>query len=92
MLFKLLTLLFLQLECQASSPGFGNLDCLSLGNNLVVSEMVKPGAVLVDVGLTRVCHLGRNLVVGDVHRDARQVRDALSNLPIFRATHRWLLW
>ena len=54
--------------------------------------MVKPGAVLVDVGLTRVCHLGRNLVVGDVHRDARQVRDALSNLPIFRATHRWLLW
>ena len=68
------------------------MDCLSLGNNLVVSEMVKPGAVLVYVGLTRVCHLGRNLVVGDVHRDARQVRDALSNLPIFRATHRWLLW
>ena len=54
--------------------------------------MVKPGAVLVDVGLTRVCHLGRNLVVGDVHRDARQVRDALSNFPKFRATHRWLLW
>ena len=65
---------------------------MSLVYNPVVSEMVKPGAVLVDVGLTRVCHLGRNLVVGDVHRDARQVRDALSNLPIFRATHRWLLW
>ena len=65
---------------------------MSLVYNPVVSEMVKPGAVLVDVGLARVCHLGRNLVVGDVHRDARQVRDALSNLPIFRATHRWLLW
>ena len=65
---------------------------MSLVYNPVVSEMVKPGAVLVDVGLTRVCHLGRNLVVGDVHRDARQVRDALSNFPIFRATHRWPLW
>ena len=41
---------------------------------IITREMVKPGAVLVDVGLTRVCHLGKNLVVGDVHREARQVR------------------
>ena len=36
---------------------------------IITKEMVKPGAVLVDVGLTRVCHLGKNLVVGDVHRE-----------------------
>ena len=47
---------------------------------IITREMVKPGAVLVDVGLTRVCHLGKNLVVGDVHREARQVRDALSKV------------
>ena len=42
-----------------------------------VREIVKPGAVVVDVGLTRVCHLGKNLVVGDVHKEARQVWDSL---------------
>ena len=47
---------------------------------IITREMVKPGAVLVDVGLTRVCHLGKNLVVGDVHREARQVRNALSTV------------
>merc|ERR1712083_999393 len=48
---------------------------------IITSEMVKPGAVLVDVGLTRVCHLGRNLVVGDVHRDARQVASLVTPIP-----------
>ena len=60
---------------------------------IITREMVKPGAVLVDVGLTRVCHLGKNLVVGDVHREARQVRDALSKVfKLFGATHRWPHW
>ena len=57
--------------------------------------MVKPGAVLVDVGLTRVCHLGKNLVVGDVHREARQVRDEFlaKGIKLLGASHhRWLLW
>ena len=58
--------------------------------------MVKPGAVLVDVGLTRVCHLGKNLVVGDVHREARQVRVRkflAKGIKLLGATHhRWLLW
>ena len=56
---------------------------------------MKPGAVLVDVGLTRVCHLGKNLVVGDVHREARQVRDEFlaKGIKLLGTTHdRWLLW
>ena len=56
---------------------------------------MKPGAVLVDVGLTRVCHLGKNLVVGDVHREARQVRDEFlaKGIKLLGASHhRWLLW
>ena len=60
---------------------------------IITREMVKPGAVLVDVGLTRVCHLGKNLVVGDVHREARQVRNALSKvLNYLEQPHRWPLW
>jgi len=48
---------------------------------IITREMVKPGAVLVDVGLTRVCHLGKNLVVGDVHREARQVASLVTPVP-----------
>ena len=56
---------------------------------IITKEMVKPGAVLVDVGLTRVCHLGKNLVVGDVHREARQVRNeyCVKGLKLLGATH-----
>lgn len=48
---------------------------------IITKEMVKPGAVLVDVGLTRVCHLGKNLVVGDIHREARQVAALVTPVP-----------
>ena len=56
---------------------------------IITKEMVKPGAVLVDVGLTRVCHLGKNLVVGDVHREARQVRNecCVKGLKLLGACH-----
>ena len=41
---------------------------------LVTAPMVRPGAVLVDVGLTRVQdRLGRTTVVGDLAREVRQV-------------------
>jgi len=48
---------------------------------IITREIVKPGAVLVDVGLTRVCHLGKNLVVGDVHKEARQVASLVTPVP-----------
>lgn len=40
---------------------------------MITKEMVRPGAVVVDVGLSRVCHLGKNVVVGDVSREVREV-------------------
>ena len=44
------------------------------GPGLGTAAMVRPGAVLVDVGLTRVQdHLGRTTVVGDLAREVRQV-------------------
>jgi methylenetetrahydrofolate dehydrogenase (NADP+)/methenyltetrahydrofolate cyclohydrolase len=37
--------------------------------------------VVIDVGLSRVCHLGRDVVVGDVARDVRQVASWLTPVP-----------
>jgi len=49
---------------------------------LVTAAMVRPGAVLVDVGLTRVQdHLGRTTVVGDLAREVRQVASVVTPVP-----------
>lgn len=48
---------------------------------IITRDMVKPGAVLIDVGLTRVCHGGRNIVVGDVARDVTKVASWVTPVP-----------
>jgi methylenetetrahydrofolate dehydrogenase (NADP+) / methenyltetrahydrofolate cyclohydrolase len=45
--------------------------------NLVTAEMVKPGATVVDVGITRT----DEGLVGDVHPDARGVAGLLTPVP-----------
>jgi len=51
--------------------------------DLVTSDMVKEGATVIDVGLTRIQqHLtGKNVVVGDVDRSVRQVAGVVTPVP-----------
>ncbi|WP_420596860.1 bifunctional 5,10-methylenetetrahydrofolate dehydrogenase/5,10-methenyltetrahydrofolate cyclohydrolase [Deinococcus sp.] len=51
--------------------------------HFITPEMVRPGAVVVDVGISRVgtSAAGRARLAGDVHPDVAQVADALTPVP-----------
>jgi 5,10-methylene-tetrahydrofolate dehydrogenase/methenyl tetrahydrofolate cyclohydrolase len=59
---------------------------------IVTADMVRPGATVVDVGLSRVCHLGRDTVVGDVAKEVRQVRRSAGPGLVVTGRVRWLAW
>jgi methylenetetrahydrofolate dehydrogenase (NADP+) / methenyltetrahydrofolate cyclohydrolase len=50
---------------------------------LVTPDMVRPGAAVIDVGITRVAGAepGKSRLVGDVHPDVREVAGYLSPMP-----------
>jgi methylenetetrahydrofolate dehydrogenase (NADP+)/methenyltetrahydrofolate cyclohydrolase len=50
--------------------------------HMITPDMVKPGAAVVDVGLTRVeAEAGKTRLIGDVHPDVAQVAGYLSPVP-----------